>query len=374
VTAAVITSRRVSAGIRPEPGATSALPAWWGAEDWTDDVAHAVTEHRDVCRSHHVEPDTVVAVARGMASFADHRTGRSCRPTNAKLVELLQVSLSTVQRARRVLKDLKLVVELVGGRSIMTRAERLAAWRRGSSHRNIAAEFALTARRAGGRAKRGLRDLREGLTVVVAGGEAPSTCGQNRRPRRQVVDGDTPPGSTKVSTSLKSRSSLFARQTEKNEEGGAPRHSPTKGVGRRAGVDPAARRLAEAVRGRTSWLRAVSAARMTPTLSRFARDGWTPRDVELGVRDAMAARGWKVVPRDLKQPAAYLATLLRELDPADRPTAAEAHMVEVERREDAHRLQLAIGAPCRHGRPAGDVPSPLRGHIACLDCRREIAG
>src|SRR4051794_1752736 len=134
--------------MRPAPGATSSLPAWWSATDWIEgDVRSAVGEHPELCQVHHVDPDTVVAVARGMAQFADHRTGRNCRPTNARLMTLVRVSLSTVQRARRVLKALDLVVELLGGRSIMTRTERLAAWNRGSAHRQVAAEFALCSRR-----------------------------------------------------------------------------------------------------------------------------------------------------------------------------------------------------------------------------------
>src|SRR3954452_16276431 len=145
---APVCSRRIGAGVRPAPGATSRRPAWWGAEDWVEvEVRGAVAERRDLCRAHHVDPDTVLAVARGMASFADFRTGRDCRPTNAGLVALLRLSLSTVQRARRVLKALVLILELVRGRSIMTRAERLTAWARGSSHRCVAAEYALCSRR-----------------------------------------------------------------------------------------------------------------------------------------------------------------------------------------------------------------------------------
>src|SRR3954447_15017254 len=162
---APVPSRRIGAGVRPAPGATSTRPAWWGASDWTEvEVRGAVAAHRDLCRAHHVDPDTVLAVARGMACFADFRTGRDCRPTSARLVALLRVSLSTVQRARRVLKELGLVVELLAGRSIMTRAERLTAWRRGSSHRCVAAEFAL--------------------------------CSRRHRPHRRppAVDRDTPPG------------------------------------------------------------------------------------------------------------------------------------------------------------------------------------
>src|SRR3954452_17387663 len=148
VTTAPRTSPRVSAGIRPAPGATAGLPSWWGATDWVEaEGRDAVDEHRGLCREHHVDPDTVVAVAGTMAHFADHRTGRDCRPTNDRLSAVGQISVSTVQPARRGLQALGLVVEVVAGRSVMTRAERLAAWRRGSSHRRVAAEFALCSRR-----------------------------------------------------------------------------------------------------------------------------------------------------------------------------------------------------------------------------------
>src|SRR3954466_7953087 len=145
---APVCSRRIGAGVRPAPGATSRRPASWSAEDRLEVEARgAANGRRGLCRPRHVDPDTVLAVARGMASFADFRTGRDCRPTNAGLVALLRLSLSTVQRARGVLKDLGLILELVRGRSIMTRAERLTAWARGSAHRRIAAEFVLCSRR-----------------------------------------------------------------------------------------------------------------------------------------------------------------------------------------------------------------------------------
>src|SRR3954464_5440091 len=218
---APVCSRRIGAGVCPAPGATSRRPAWWSAEDWIEaEVRDAVNEHRDLCRAHHVDPDTVLAVARGMSGFADFRPGRDCRPTNAGLVALLRLSLSTVQRARRVLKELGLVVELVCGRSIMTRAERLTAWRRGSSHRCVAAEFALCSRRH-----------------------------RPRRPHRRpaAVDRDTPPTACTKRSSLTKRTSSL--QPTPDTKRGAPRPAATpKGPPRRRPrVAPGARRLAEHV-------------------------------------------------------------------------------------------------------------------------------
>jgi hypothetical protein len=337
-----VTSRRISAGIRPDPGATSSLPAWWSATNWIEaDVRSAVAEHPELCQAHHVDPDTVLAVARGMAYFADHRTGRNCRPTNARLVTLVRVSLSTVQRARRVLKALDLVVELIRGRSIMTRTERLAVWRRGSAHRQIAAEFAL--------------------------------CSPRRRPQPQpaIVERDTPPGTPELTTSSSDPNTHLQATTETRKA--APRPAATRKVPTRSPKqDQRARRLADAVRSRLPWLSGTSARRLSPTLSRFAAAGWTPRDIDRAVADALATRGWRL-PRKISQPAAYLATLLRALDPEDRPGALDEHIAALEAAQRAHERQLVFGPPCPHGHPAGNLPSPLRGHLACPACRAQKA-
>lgn len=350
MTAAVVSSRRVSAGIRPEPGAASALPAWWGADDWLQEVADALDA--DQLRAHHVARDTVLAVARGMTNYADHGTGRDCRPTNARLVELVRVSLSTVQRARRLLKELGFVVELVRGRSIMSRAERLQAWRRGSSHRQVAAEFALCSRPRRAPKVRAPK-VREG-TYSSGAGPLP-------------VDGDTPPGARRVSTFSHLRSTHLRRRTETRKPLRGAHTEKSEGP---KGHDGRTRRLAEDVQRRVRWLVGVSARRTAPTLSRFARAGWTGRDVELAIRDALAGRGWRL-PNVLEHPAAYLATLLRPLDPADRPTVLEDQLRAAELAERHFHDHLRVyGPPCPHGQPAGDVPSPLRGLILCPSCRK----
>src|SRR3954447_19217340 len=275
---APVPSRRIGAGVRPAPGATSRRPAWWGAADWIEaEVRGAVAARSDLCQAHHVDPDTVVAVARGMAGFADFRTGRNCRPTNAGLVELLRVSLSTVQRARRVLKDLGLILELVRGRSIMTRAERLPAWARGSAHRRVAAEFALCSRR-----------------------HRPSRRPHRRRP---AVERDTPPSASTDHLSSQDQNTYL--QATADTRRGAPRPAPTPQGPPRGRRRPQAgtRRLAEATRTRLRWLSAVPIQRLAPPLHRFAAAGWTPRDIERALDDALATRGWQL-PRTLTQPAA----------------------------------------------------------------------
>ena len=325
------------------------LPVWWSKDDWTEnEVAGALLEHRDLCRQHHVDPDTVLAVARGMAENADLVTGRGCRPTNERLVELVQVSLSTIQRARRVLKELRLLVQTTAGRSVMTARERLEAWRNGSSHRRIAAEFALCSR----------RERRPALWIKA-------------RRRRPAVDRDTPPVGKVVRTLTREISGHLQRKNRTSEEA-APRLAPTDGSRRASRTDPAAKRLAEGARKRLPWLRGVSARRLTPLLTPFARAAWTAADVERAVAESLAVNGWRV-PRELDQPAAYLARLLRGLDPAERPTAYDdAFEAELRAREAAEATYERLrktGPPCAHGVPAGDVPSPTRRILACPHCR-----
>jgi hypothetical protein len=107
---------------------------------------------------------------------------------------------------------------------------------------------------------------------------------------------------------------------------------------------------------------------LAPPLHRFAQAGWSPRDIDRAIADALAARGWRL-PRELKQPAAYLASLLRPLDPADRPSLLDEWIAAQERAQRAYQRQLLHGAPCAHGMPAGNVPSPARGIATCPLCR-----
>ncbi len=76
----------------------------------------------------------------------------------------------------------------------------------------------------------------------------------------------------------------------------------------------------EGTKTRFRWLSGVSVLRLASPLHPFAQAGWTPRDVDRAVIDSLSTRGWGL-RRELNQPAVYLATLLREVHPADRPSA-----------------------------------------------------
>jgi hypothetical protein len=273
-----------------------------------------------------------------MARYADYATGRDCRPTNERLAADLQMSVRQIQRARDALKRLHLVAETVRGRSVMTRAERLAAWRRGSRHRHLAAEFALLSTRR--------RPHPEGLAVehVTPPGEA---LGKSVNPRN-----------------LSFLNSKHRRRTDATRPAATKRVRPDRVYP----DDLRTRRLIAGVQQRITWLRRISPRRLT-SLQRFAVAGWTPRDIQTAADETLRARHWRV-PDQLEQPAAYLAALLRDVDPADRPGALEDAMHAEEKLRRQWIWQTTLGpTQCPHGRPGGNIPHPIDGHHACPDCR-----
>lgn len=331
--------RRVSAGLSPAPGTYARLPAWHGPKHWPKvEVPVAIALHPGVPRRFNVAEHTMRLLALKMAGHADFATGRGCRPTNARLAREMGYSVRQIQRARAALEELKLVKLVVPGKSIMTKNERIRAWRNGSSHRRLAAEFALCS----------IRYPHEARAAV-----------DRVTPPREAWD--PPPSHQQRGSSGPNRPKderLRRTQTRRTTS------YPVSPAGLRT------RRLAAGVQARLSWLRAVSPRRLT-CLHRFAQQGWTPLDVKRGLDELMRARGW-TVPDRLRQPAAYLACLLRGLDPADRPGAIEEALLAEERARRADLYARTFGnlPECPHGEPAGDVPHPTTGRIRCPLCRK----
>jgi AraC-like DNA-binding protein len=308
-------------------------------------VLTAALARRDRLPRHHpVDPDTARRIARFLADAADHRTGRNARPTIDSLAELAGCSERTVQRALKLLEALGVVVRVSEGRSILSRSERLQAWRNGSSHRRIAAEFALIVPLALAR-------------VVHRAGPRP-------------VERVTPPGYSEGELVKSPDLRFFGQPKDRRRSRASPgAHSKR----RPPGVTPAglrASRLATGVQQRIGWLSAVSPRRLT-ALHRFAAQGWTPRDVHRALDEVLRARGWSV-PDKIEQPAAYLAALLRGVDPGDRPGALEEAMQAEERQRREWLWATRFGtAECAHGQAAGDLPHPIDGHVVCPFCRHE---
>lgn len=85
---------------------------------------------------------SLIVVAAALARYADYRTGRNARPTNARLATDTALSERTVQRGREALRLLGVATEVLRGRQ-RTRAERFASWRLGDRHRGWASVWCL---------------------------------------------------------------------------------------------------------------------------------------------------------------------------------------------------------------------------------------
>jgi hypothetical protein len=126
-----------------------AIPCWSGrARRWARETVPAAyreryeTQVRPAMPNNPVSLKALVAVAEARASFADHRTGRNCRPTNDRLAAITGLSVRTVQRASTALWLLGVATEVMRGRQ-RTRAERFASWRVGDKGRGWASVWAL---------------------------------------------------------------------------------------------------------------------------------------------------------------------------------------------------------------------------------------
>ena len=130
----------------PEAGTQGRIPCWTTRSQWLELVGADLGAETaaEVLRTHHAAAATVYRVARADAAAADTTTGRNVRTSHATVARFLGVSIDTVRRARRVLRDLGWSVEIVRGR-YMTAEEREAATREhGSRQRRFASTRCLT--------------------------------------------------------------------------------------------------------------------------------------------------------------------------------------------------------------------------------------
>lgn len=130
-------------------GAWAGVPCWSGrAEHWatfTVPIAYATrydSHVRPVMPGNPISLNAVRAVAQARARYADHGTGRNCRPTNERLAADTGYSVRTVQRADTALRLLGVATEVLRGRQ-RSRTERLASWRVGDRGRGWASVWAL---------------------------------------------------------------------------------------------------------------------------------------------------------------------------------------------------------------------------------------
>lgn len=388
-----------------QPGAYTSTPAWWGREHWrsallSDLQTDEVRELRSAVGTRGpVSMRAIYAVAVAISAAADGATGRNALPGNtaltlkagdlddtdpdalARLAASSGYGLTTVQKAVQVLARRGWLVLVRPGKNRLTRGERLELHTAASKVRRRRNVWACT------------------LPAHVRRPEPPARGRQHTPAHPPAVD-NPPDGkpSTDPGCDLPTpRRGMWVPcvrpdknfKPERASRTGAPRRTPTRNgrPGRTHRTDPRAVQVATDLRTRVPWLRHVPHQRIMPPLHRFAVAGWSAAQLQAHLDRLLAQRGWTVpgspgeTVRDrfgrahhrpastMRSPWGYLAFLLRHLDPSDL-AGEQQHAAELAAREQYQRL-LIVGSPCPHGQPAGDVPSPTRGVLACPLCRRE---
>jgi hypothetical protein len=327
-------------GERPWAG----VPCWTGrAQRWAGiavPVAYAArydTVVRPAMPGNPVSLKSLVKVATARADYAEHATGRGCRPSNERLAADTGLSVRTVQRASTALRLLGVATEVLRGRQ-RTRTERLASWRVGDRGRGWASVWAL-------------HDSR--LTIALS---------------------PHPEGSSLfVETS---RRKVVTTATARRAGGG-------RGARRRDGPDEKTRALARAWRAdrqTPQWVQRHTTGAWARVLAAPARHGWCARDVNQLIRDWVGVGHW--LPERPHKPIGLLGAILAwhgldNLD--DHPAAAE--MARDAADLAAHHQHLANQAAARTdaartqalGRQALTGPGYAAARAAAAEATRHAA-
>jgi hypothetical protein len=315
----------------------AAIPCWSGrARRWAQSTVPTAyllrynTHVRPAMPNNPVSLKTLVAVAEARASFAEHRTGRNCRPTNARLAALTGLSVRTVQRASTALRLLGVATEVMRGRQ-RTRAERFASWRVGDNGRGWASVWTL-------------HDCRiQSLSPHPGGSHLPSKNSPNQlltTPNRRHSAGSS---AATRRTSPEIRALGLANNWIRDEQ------SPA---------------WARRYRTGTPWAHILAGP---------ARHGWTPRDLNTLIRDWVGTGHW--LPDSPHKPIGLLGAILAAHgDLNNRPSAhdvAREHE-ELQRARARVAAQLAAHETSRHARAAGRAALSGPGREAARKALQDI--
>lgn len=318
--------------------AWGAIPCWSGrAHRWARDTVPKAyrerydTQVRPAMPNNAVSLKALVAVAEARASFADHRTGHQCRPTNERLAAITGLSVRTVQRASTALRLLGVATEVLRGRQ-RTRAERFASWRVGDKGRGWASVWALH------------DDRIHRLSPHPEGSYFPKK------------------------TSPKSVLTTGTRRQAAGSSAAARRTSPdTKALAlaNKWIADEQSPAWARRYRTGTPWARILTGA---------ARHGWTPRDINQLLTDWIGTGHW--LPEDPHKPIGLLGAILAahgnlQERPAALDEAREAAELAAARQRVAQ--QLAERETHRAAREAGRAALEGPGREAARQAMQEIS-
>ncbi|WP_249353611.1 Rep protein [Rhodococcus sp. USK13] len=132
------------------PGREATIPVWTSRTEWLRQLRHHITHTttgRTALTTHSISVERLIAVATAHARFADSATGRGVTASRRLIAHHAGVSLSVVNRARRVLKQLHMGVELERGRTLRTHEYMAAELHHGGQQHQAASVWALSSPR-----------------------------------------------------------------------------------------------------------------------------------------------------------------------------------------------------------------------------------
>ncbi|WP_249354705.1 Rep protein [Rhodococcus sp. USK13] len=333
-----------------EPGREACVPVWSGRTEWLRQLRHQIT-HSDTGRTsvskHKVGVERMMAVATAHAHFAESKTGRGITASRELIAKYAGVSETTVNRGRRVLRDLGMGVELARGRNLNGREFMAAELHHGGRQHRAASVWALSSprevvaatppapqskRKKRTRAAERLTNYRARLArhatkTAKAGSENPQIRGRD----------------TLSLSSYFSSEDLLLRSTHQRARAGEDSSNPAHQEHQRSiELQKAAASLvanAPALNPRGH----IGAICDALVASGIDITRWTGRDIarELG-RDT-AARGW-IWPNSVDSPAAFLRWRLARMDWKKASPSELRALVDAERR----REQAARAAEREH--------------------------
>jgi hypothetical protein len=288
------------------------------------------THVRPVMPHNAVSLKSLVAVAEARASFADHRTGRNCRPTNERLAQMTGLSVRTVQRASTALRLLGVATEVMRGRQ-RTRVERFASWRVGDKGRGWASVWVL-------------HDCRIQSLSPHPGG---SQLDSKNSPKTVLTTHDR---------RVRAGSSAATRRPSPDNQALA--------LANKWIVDEQSPAWARRYRTGTPWAR---------VLTKPARHGWTPRDINTLISDWVGTGHW--LPESPHKPIGLLGAMLAAHGDLDnRPSAYDVAREQEELTRDRARLaeQIAERETNLQAREAGRAALSGPGREAARQALAEI--
>jgi hypothetical protein len=325
-------AERVPALVLDVGDAWQGVPCWTGgAQVWAQQTVRRAyelrydTDVRPAMPNNPIGLKSLIAVAVARAGFADHDTGRNCRPTNERLAALTGLSVRTVQRASLALRLLGVATEVTRGRQ-RTLHERMASWRMGDRGRGWASVWVL------------------------------------HDSRIRVLSPHLRSGQVSNKTSCKS---VLATAPRRSRAGNTGLDKPGRALANRWVADRQSPPWARRYRTGTPWARILAGP---------AQHGWTPRDINQLIRDWMGTGHW--VPDSPHKPIGLLGAILAahgnlEDRPAALDEAREAEELAAERARVA--AQLAERDANRRAQEAGRAALSGPGHQAARRALREIA-